>query len=153
MRDRFESFALSVVDLGRLVQKIKELEMERLGLKASHTMCLYYLGQHPEGATCTQLVDQCREDKAAVSRCLGQLMERGLVVREQEDGHRAYRCRHFLTPAGKELASQVNGRVQEALSSGGNGLTAEQRESFYEALELIRGNLVAYLKEKETEKP
>ena len=37
MRDRFESFAVSVLELGRQIQKIKELEMGRLGLKASHT--------------------------------------------------------------------------------------------------------------------
>lgn len=151
MRNRFESFAVSVMELGRQVQKIKELEMEGLGLKASHTMCLYCLGQHPEGLTATQLVERCREDKAAISRCLNQLMERGLVVRQTPEKQRAYRCRHFLTPEGIQLVEKMNARIQAALSTGGNGLTAEQRENFYQAMDLIRENLAGYLKEKEKE--
>ena len=55
MDHRFETFSLSILELNRYLQKIKELEMKQFGLKASHTMCLYYLGQHPEGLTATQL--------------------------------------------------------------------------------------------------
>lgn len=51
MDHRFETFSLSILELNRYLQKIKELEMKQFGLKASHTMCLYYLGQHPEGLT------------------------------------------------------------------------------------------------------
>ena len=50
MDHRFETFSLSILELNRYSQKIKELEMKQFGLKANHTMCLYYLGQHPEGA-------------------------------------------------------------------------------------------------------
>lgn len=83
MDHRFETFSLSILELNRYLQKIKELEMKQFGLKASHTMCLYYLGQHPEGLTATQLTELCKEDKAAVSRCLSQLSDRQLVVCEQ----------------------------------------------------------------------
>lgn len=151
MRDRFESFAVSVLELGRQIQKIKELEMGRLGLKASHTMCLYHLGNHPEGLTATQLVERCREDKAAISRSLNQLMERGLVVRETGEGQRAYRCRHYLTHQGEEMVNRIKDRIGAALSNGGNGLTPEQRETFYRALDLIRENLTGYLKQMEEE--
>ena len=51
MDHRFETFSLSILELNRYLQKIKELEMKQFGLKANHTMCLYYLGQHPEGLT------------------------------------------------------------------------------------------------------
>ena len=43
MDHRFETFSLSILELNRYLQKIKELEMKQFGLKASHTMCLYYL--------------------------------------------------------------------------------------------------------------
>ena len=46
MDHRFETFSLSILELNRYLQKIKELEMKQFGLKANHTMCLYYLGQH-----------------------------------------------------------------------------------------------------------
>ena len=68
MENRFETFSGSIVQLNRCLQKIKDLEMRRLGLRANHAMCLYYLGRHPEGLTATQLTDLCREDKAAISR-------------------------------------------------------------------------------------
>ena len=85
MDHRFETFSLSILELNRYLQKIKELEMKQFGLKANHTMCLYYLGQHPEGLTATQLTELCKEDKAAVSRCLSQLSDRQLVVCEQPE--------------------------------------------------------------------
>ena len=44
MDHRFETFSLSILELNRYLQKIKELEMKQFGLKANHTMCLYYLG-------------------------------------------------------------------------------------------------------------
>lgn len=149
MRDRFESFAVSVLELGRQIQKIKELEMSRMGLKGSHTMCLYYLSQHPEGVTATQLVERCREDKAAVSRCLSQLMELGLVVRETGEKRRAYRCRHYLTPAGQATAEKMHQRIRAALTNGGSGLEDQEREIFYQAMERIQNNLAAYLKQEE----
>lgn len=104
MDHRFETFSLSILELNRYLQKIKELEMKQFGLKASHTMCLYYLGQHPEGLTATQLTELCKEDKAAVSRCLSQLSDRQLVVCEQPADHkRSYRSRYMLTVQGRSV--------------------------------------------------
>ena len=86
MDHRFETFSLSILELNRYLQKIKELEMKQFGLKASHTMCLYYLGQHPEGLTATQLTELCKEDKAAVSRCLSQLSSSSASSRQITSG-------------------------------------------------------------------
>ena len=55
MQDRFERFVVSITELHRYLQKLKELEMGQLDLKAGYTMCLYHLGKHPEGLTATQL--------------------------------------------------------------------------------------------------
>ena len=48
MQDRFERFVVSITELHRYLQKLKELEMGQMDLKAGYTMCLYYLGKHPE---------------------------------------------------------------------------------------------------------
>ncbi len=56
MDHRFETFSLSILELNRYLQKIKELEMKQFGLKASHTMCLYYLGQHPESSASSRQI-------------------------------------------------------------------------------------------------
>ena len=76
MRNRFEEFVACAVEINRCIQRIKDQEMQRFGLRSRHTMCLYFLGCHPEGLSVGALADLTKEDKAAVSRCLGQLAER-----------------------------------------------------------------------------
>ena len=49
MQDRFERFVVSITELHRYLQKLKELEMGQMDLKAGYTMCLYY-GKAPGGA-------------------------------------------------------------------------------------------------------
>ncbi len=61
MQDRFERFVVSITELHRYLQKLKELEMGQMDLKAGYTMCLYYLGKHPKGLTATQLTELCKE--------------------------------------------------------------------------------------------
>ena len=60
MLNRFESFTGSILELSRYVQKIKELEMKPLGLKAGHVMCLYNLGKSPQGLTVTELAEHAQ---------------------------------------------------------------------------------------------
>ncbi|WP_418882088.1 MarR family transcriptional regulator, partial [Waltera sp.] len=91
MQDRFERFVVSITELHRYLQKLKELEMGQMDLKAGYTMCLYYLGKHPEGLTATQLTELCKEDKAAISRTLSQLSSKGLVSCELPEHKRSYR--------------------------------------------------------------
>lgn len=49
MRNRFEEFVACAVEINRCIQRIKDQEMQRFGLRSRHTMCLYFLGCHPEG--------------------------------------------------------------------------------------------------------
>lgn len=144
MENRFEKFSVAVLELNRYLQKIKDQQMRKFGLRAAHTMCVFYLGQHPEGLTVTQLSAFCREDKAAVSRCVSQLAERELVCCDAPRNRRAYRNPYRLTEKGRALAKQVDERVEEALLWGGRGLTEEQRETFYTAAQIILDNLSNY---------
>src|SRR5699024_11963085 len=43
--DRFETFVLTINRIYRCIQRIKDREMEALGLKGSHVMCLFQLRQ------------------------------------------------------------------------------------------------------------
>ena len=47
-------------------------------MKGGHANCLFFLGENPEGMTIGQLAEACCEDKAAVSRSVAQLVEKGL---------------------------------------------------------------------------
>ncbi len=149
LTDRFEAFVLTILRLNRAVQKIKELEMNRLGLKGSHATCLFYLGEHPDdGLTIGQLAEACCEDKAAVSRSVAQLVEKGLAKNNAPEGSRGYRSPYRLTPAGQVVASQMYDRIEKVVSVGGAGLTSQQRRSLYESLRLVLSNLDEYYREE-----
>lgn len=143
--DRFETFTCSILELSRLVQKIKDIEMKRFGLHAGHVMCLYYLGKYPEGLTVTQLAQICKEDKSAVSRSMSELVRRQFVIGDFPEGKRSYRTKLYLTASGRELVEQINSRVDAAVIGGGRGLTQLQRENLYSSMELIIKNLSRYV--------
>ena len=143
--NRFETFTGSILELNRYLQKLKDLEMKPFGLRANHVMCLYYLGRNPQGLTVTEMAEVCKEDKAAVSRCLSQLIQRGLVGGNFPENKRSYRTRLTLTDSGRELAEKIYQRIDAAMIGGGSGLTEEQRDSFYAAMEMIIDNLSRYI--------
>lgn len=149
--DRFEMFTGSVMELNRYLQKLKEIEMKAFGLRAGHVMCLYQLGKNPGGLTATELSENCREDKAAVSRCIAQLTEKGYVSGDYQEGKRSYRTKLYLTDSGRELVKSIDRRVDAALTNGSIGLTQQQRDCFYETMEMIIQNLSRYISGKEND--
>ncbi len=150
MENRFETFAGSVIELNRLLQKIKDMEMKRFGLKGTHTMCLYYLGQHREGLTAAHLTRLCKEDKSAISRCLNELAQKELVCFRLPEKKRSYRTLHYLTEKGSALVKEMDERIAYALFHGGQGLTDNERNTFYHVMKRILDNLSQYLQGKET---
>lgn len=146
----FEAFSEYIVEMNRYLQRIKEIEMNKLGLHAKHTMCLYYLGKHPEGLTPSELTKLCCEDKAAVSRALSQLENGGLIVRKIPENKRAYRTVYNLTEDGKAIVRRLNDRVEAALSGCCINMADGKREEFYASLKTILGNLKAYVETQES---
>lgn len=142
----FEAFSEYIVELNRCLQKIKELEMNKLGLHAKHTMCLYYLGRYPEGLSPSDLTRLCCEDKAAVSRTLAQLEDGGLITREMPADRRAYRTVYNLTEKGKILFQNLSDRVRAALAGCCIEMDETKREEFYGSLKQILDNLRTYIK-------
>lgn len=147
MRNRFEEFVACAVEINRCIQRIKDQEMQRFGLRSRHTMCLYFLGCHPEGLSVGALADLTKEDKAAVSRCLGQLAEKGLARSEDSGGKRAYRTRHFLTPEGQALAARMNEAIAQACNSAAADSATRPGRPIMPPPEQILKNLKAYLVE------
>ena len=76
--ERFEIFTNSLTKAYKCIQKIKLAEAERMGMKANHMMCMYYLGKNPEGLTATELCKLCIEDKAAYRERLLTLLKKDL---------------------------------------------------------------------------
>ncbi len=152
MTDRFETFATTIAFLSRSIQRIKAREMEAVGLKSGHVMCMYALGKAEGGLTAAELVGASGEDKAAVSRTVAELEEKGYVHLDVPAEKRAYRSKILLTDKGRETVAYINRRVDEALAVGSAGLSEAQRSELYATLGLIAKNLDNYVREGGGEK-
>ena len=140
MENIFENFTITILKLNKLVQKIKNFEMQEYGLKTIHVMCIYYLNIHPEGLTASELTRLTLEDKAAISRALKVLQEKGYASYDQYK----YNAEIRLTDGGKEFASIICQKADRAVSAGSYDFTEEQRTSFYRQLKAIAENLEKY---------
>lgn len=144
MIQRFQDFVTGITVCYKYIQRIKNAEMTEFGLKGIHVSCLFYLHCNPAGLTAAQLCQLCAEDKATISRIVADLRAKGYIA--QGTG-KNYRAPLHLTPAGQELAAQMLPLIESWVSVGGQGLTEEQREIFYQSLASISDHLGARLNE------
>ena len=138
MNQRFDAFVTGITVCYKFIQRIKAAEVTDLGLKGAHVMCMFYLNQHPEGLTASQLCSLCAEDKAAISRTVSFLKDRSYIF---SDGPKNYRTIHRLTEAGRAVADQFDSLSADWVSAGGSGLNEQERRDFYHGLDLIANNL------------
>lgn len=141
MFNRFETFMMTIGQINRSIQNIKNREMEVHGLKGTHVMCLYQLRQNIEGLTAKELATLCGEDKAAVSRSLSKLESKGLISFTDIEGKKRYRTVITLTEEGSRVCDQINQKIDELLKIYSEGISEEEREVFYHVLARIANNL------------
>lgn len=137
MIDRFEKFSYFISEISRHWHKIANDVMNKYGLKGPHSVYFTTLYRCPDGITATKLGEICSRDKADVSRAVSIMEKKGLLIKEGTN----YRALLKLTKEGRVIAEQIKSRAESAVELGGKGLTEEQRESFYEAIEIICSNL------------
>ena len=79
---RFESFTALIAginhSINHSIRKLKTEVMAEFDLRSTHLYCLYYLYRDCE-LTPGELCELCSEDKAAISRSLKYLEERGCI--------------------------------------------------------------------------
>ena len=100
----------------------------------------------PEGLTSANLCEMCNKDKAEVSRAIKALEEKEFITRKNTTVN-GYRANITLTKQGREVTYALRERIKLVVEKGGEGLTDEQREIFYNALSTISNNLKAISKE------
>lgn len=140
MIERFERFSLVISEISRHWHKITSDEMERCGLKGTHSVYLTTLQRYADGLTATQLCELCGKDKSDVSRMMSIMEKKGLVVKEGINQN-LYRGVFRLTEEGKAAAEFVRRRASLAVQLAGSDLSEEKRAVMYEALELIEKKL------------
>ena len=142
MENIFENFTITILRLNKLVQKIKNFEMQEYDLKTIHVMCMYYLNNHPDGLTASELTKLTLEDKAAISRALKVLKEKGYVVYDPNK----YNADIRVTEEGKKLALLICKKADSAVNAGSYDFTEAERNCFYKQLGTIADNLEEYYK-------
>lgn len=141
MINRFETFIMTMNQINRSIQTIKNREMAEYGLKGTHVMCLYQLKQHAEGLTATELASLCEEDKAAISRSLSKIESKGLITFTEVDGKKRYRTVITLTEQGRKVCDQISQKIDELVQMNSKGISDEEREMFYRVFSVIADNL------------
>lgn len=136
---RFEDFISLVNTAHKSLQKIKTYEVKEFGLRGSHVMCVFYLGQNAGGLTAGEICEKCKEDKAAVSRTLACLIEKEYVVL-MNDANRKYKLKYVLTPKGKKAYEEICNHITNRVNEFGEDLTDEERAVFYRAFGKIVDN-------------
>ena len=111
--------------------------MKEFGLSGNHVMCLLYLAQHPEGLTATKLCELISIDKAATSRALSELVDKGYVYYPNLHNHKKYRASAVLTEKGQETTEQIDDIICDAVNKIGSSITDEERGIMYRSLEKI----------------
>ena len=140
MIGRFEIFSLGLTQLTAAWNKIANEELRPFGLKGRASVYMIALYKSEEGLTITNLCELCHRDKAEASRIISEMEKKGLVTREQGSSN-GYRAKIRLTEEGKKATYELRERIKMAVEKGGNGLSDEEREHFYYALQVIAKNL------------
>lgn len=140
MEDLYTNFTISILRLNKLIQRIKTNEISKLGLKPIHVSCGYYLNKNPQGLTAKELCELSLEDKAAISRALKTLQEKGYVKYASYGRNEIVQ----LTHEGKKLTDHICKRVSKAVSTCSVSLTADERKFLYKALSDIADSIESY---------
>lgn len=140
MVERFERFSLAISEISRYWHKLTTDEMERYGLKGTHSVYLLTMARFPDGITAPQICELCGKDKSDVSRMMSIMEKKGLVTKEGIHQN-LYRGVFKLTEEGRMAALHVRERASLAVELAGKDLTDENRNIFYESLESIVFNL------------
>lgn len=146
MIGRFEIFTLALSDILTSWNKIATEELKPYDLKGTYVVYLIALYKNSEGLTSANLCELCNKDKAEVSRAVLDLEKKEIIERTNVTVN-GYRAKITLTEKGREITFALRERIKLAVEKGGIGLSEEQRESFYEALETISINLKQITKE------
>lgn len=140
MIERFEKFSFAIAEISRCWHKLAAEELEKYGLKGPHATYLTALYRYEDGITAPQLCRICGKDKSDISRMTSIMESKGLVKKEGVN-RSMYRGLLKLTEEGKNVARHICERAALATEIAGGGLSEEERNTFYSALDTISERL------------
>ena len=124
---RFEHFSGYISAIYRSIQKLEREEMVKHGLTGAYAQYLAAIKRHPQGITCKELCEICDKDKAAVSRVISSMENKGLVTRKSQN-NTSYRALLFLTEDGERAAQFISERAKIVPRRMSGNCAAHQRQ-------------------------
>jgi len=137
MENRFNTFTNIISSIYRSIYVIKDEEMIKYGLKSNHVSCLYNIYNY-KSLTQVELIDICKENKAAISRTLSYLIDNDYVI---ESGDGKYKKHYSLTNKGNEIALIINEEINRLLKEASSSLSNNELNDMYKSLITIDKNL------------
>lgn len=145
MKDRYLRFTGLLIDITRKINRATLEALTVFGAKRSYAYPIYLLYRNGP-LSCARLCQLCGEDKANVSRTLKSLEEDFLVVKERRGKSSV---RFMLTEDGIKLGKYLCDRVSDAVDVSVSGISEDDIDAMYRALEGIGTNLSSLLGESD----
>lgn len=139
--DLDRNFGFLLHDVARLMRAEFDRRSRALHLTRSQWWVLNFVYAY-EGATQTELADQCEVERATMGRLLDKLEEKGWVRREADAQDRRIR-RVYLTGEVLDLMVTLRGIGAGVRESAMAGIDREEQDRFVDTLLKIKGNMLA----------
>ena len=140
-QERFEDFVGIISALSKEIQRIKMVEATKLGIKGADVMLLYQLARHPQGLTGAELARRCGVTRAAVSRALATLEDKGFVMVQPDPGAGRYRAAVMLSARGTAAMESATRIIDRVVSESGDAVSERNRAIMYSSLSTILDQL------------
>lgn len=140
-QERFEDFVGIISALSKEIQRIKMVEATKLGIKGADVMLLYQLARHPQGLTGAELARRCGVTRAAVSRALTTLEDKGFVMVQPDPGAGRYRAAVMLSVRGTAAMESATRIIDRVVSESGDAVSERNRAIMYSSLSTILDQL------------
>lgn len=141
MENRFKEFTLLLSQIGRVINKIKNEEMKRYGLKGTQVNCIYYIYGSKTEISAKDICLLCEEDKGAVSRTLKKLEIQGFIVCKKDENKKKYNSTLKLTKKGEEIGKIINSKINEYINYDESYISNQELNEFYKTFNKIYKNL------------
>lgn len=140
-QERFEDFVGIISALSKEIQRIKMVEATKLGIKGADVMLLFQLARHPQGLTGAELARRCGVTRAAVSRALATLEDKGFVMVQPDPGAGRYRAAVMLSARGAAAMESATRIIDRVVSESGDAVSERNRAIMYSSLSTILDQL------------
>ena len=139
--DLDRNFGFLLHDVARRMRAEFDRRSRALQLTRSQWWVLNFVYAY-EGATQTELADQCEVERATMGRLLDKLEEKGWVRREADAQDRRIR-RVYLTGEVLDLMVTLRGIGAGVRESAMAGIDRDEQDRFVDTLLKIKGNMLA----------